>query len=1211
MGITPRMNTRQLTPVLAVACALLVSPRASATEPVALEPESRIVLMGGGLGSRMVHFDHFETGLQLRYPGHRLIVRNISDEGNTPSFRPHSGRQNQLGFPGAEQFHQPYSDGNAANAQGHLETEEQWLEMLKPDVLIAFFGFNESFLGSAGMDHFRAELDAFVQHTLEQAYNGEAPPRLVLVAPTGYQDLSAHIDVPDGSLENSNLAAYTSIMESVAAEHGVRFVDAFSASLSWFETAEQPLTVDGVLLNDAGYQKLAELLIERIFDAPEPQAEQHRDRVHAAVMDKNWLWINDYKIPNGVHVFGRRYEPYGPANYPFEIAKIREMTAIRDQAIWAAAEGRSIDIAALDAATSPLPEVQTNYNNPDRIEFLYGEDALKTIEVPEGYKIEQWATEQEFPDLANPVQMTFDNQGRLWVATMPSYPHWRPGDPRPDDKLLILEDTNGDGKADRQIVFADDLHLPMGFEITPEGVFVSQGVNLVLLKDTNGDGVADTREIVLSGFDDHDTHHAISAFASDPSGAFLMAEGVFLRTSVETPYGPVRGSDGGFYRYNPQRRHLERHAQLSIPNPWGIAFDRWGQHFYLHTSGPDMRWMLPGSMKPRYGSASHNSRDLLESERVRPTSGLEFISSRHFPDEVQGDIILNNTIGFLGTKQHEMIEAGTGYTTRFRQDLIRSSDSNFRPVDMEFAPDGSLYVVDWHNPLIGHMQHNARDPYRDHKHGRIYRVSYPSRPLVEPPPIAGAPIPQLLDNLKLPEFRARERSRRELRGRDPEAVFAALIPWVRGLDQSDDNYEHQLVEALWVSWGMNRINRSLLERVLASEDHRARAAAVRVIRYSGHQLADQVSLLREAIQDPHGRVRMEAVIAASWLRRSDGLSVLAAAEANGAGADSADDDHVKVGPGGREIEITPPEAAADGVTAVTMTLPGGNRTINLAEMEVHAGGRNITADVGLSQSSGYGNNQFPISNLVDGDRGNFSHTAFESDPWIRLEFEQPAALDRIRLWNRRDFEDRFNGARVAFLQGDDELAAVTVRISGGGDSPFADDDWLDPVYRQVLARLNEQPEIIIEPDVTPPDHITDEEARALFVQGAEIYRRDGHCATCHQPNGLGLPVAGFPPLAETRWVTQQDDRLIKLTLHGLHGPMVVKGVEYPGLVPMTGFGGLLNDQEIAAVLTYIRNEFGNEAPPILPEQVGRVREQTAGRVGFYAPEDLLEEHPHE
>ena len=129
---------------------------------------------------------------------------------------------------------------------------------------------------------------------------------------------------------------------------------------------------------------------------------------------------------------------------------------------------------------------------------------------------------------------------------MPSYPHWRPGDPKPNDKLLILEDTDNDGKADRQTVWADGLHIPVGFEFAPEGVYVSQGTNLVLLTDTDGDDRADRTEIILSGFDDHDTHHVISAFTADPSGAIYMGEGVFLHTNVETAYGPVRGTNGAF-----------------------------------------------------------------------------------------------------------------------------------------------------------------------------------------------------------------------------------------------------------------------------------------------------------------------------------------------------------------------------------------------------------------------------------------------------------------------------------------------------------------------------------------------------------------------------------------------------------------------------------------------------------------------------------------
>ena len=174
-----------------------------------------------------------------------------------------------------------------------------------------------------------------------------------------------------------------------------------------------------------------------------------------------------------------------------------------------------------------------------------------------------------------------------------------------------------------------------------------------------------------------------------------------------------------------------------------------------------------------------NAPDLITSNSVRPTSGIEFVSSRHFPDDVQGDVLINNNIGYLGAKQHKLIEKGTGFTTEYVQDLFVSEDLNFRPTDLEFAPDGSLYVVDWHNALIGHMQHSARDPLRDHEHGRIYRVTYPSRPLVKPAKIDGASISQLLDNLKLHEYRSRYRTRRELREHDGEQVAKAASAEIR------------------------------------------------------------------------------------------------------------------------------------------------------------------------------------------------------------------------------------------------------------------------------------------------------------------------------------------------------------------------------------------------------------------------------------------------
>ncbi|MCE2709082.1 MAG: HEAT repeat domain-containing protein, partial [Algoriphagus sp.] len=865
---------------LAWVCVLLSSCTPEPT--LELRKGTRIALVGNNLGSRMMEYGGLETELHLRYPDSTLFIRNLCDPGDTPGFRPRSGTNDPWAFPGAEQYQDEYA--TPSGSEGFLEKPDQWLTRLQADVVIGFFGFNESFQGEEKLPLFKEELEAWILHSKAQRYNGKAAPQLALVSPIAFEDLSSVKDVPDGKKENENLQRYTEAMEEVAKKHQVVFVDAFTPSKSWYQASEEPLTIDGSQLTEEGYEKLSVLLADKIFGEASTKAEANRDLIDQAVLEKNWFWHNDYKIPNGVHVFGRRYDPFGPDNYPFELEKIRQMTAIRDTAIWEANVGKIKDLMAADAFTRSLPEVETNYNPEANgsLTYLYGEDALKSMKVPEGYKIELFASEKEFPDLANPVQLSFDNKGRLWVATMPSYPHYKPGDPRPSDKLLILEDTNGDGKADKQTVFADKLHIPVGFEIAAEGVYVSQSPNLILLEDTNGDDKADKKTVLLSGFDDHDTHHAISAFAADESGAIYMAEGVFLHTNVETSYGPVRATNGGFYRYEPKRHKLERVNQVSIPNPWGIAFDHWGQNFYAETSGPNVNWMLPGSTLPRYGNANFKGPNLIEKDHmVRPTSGMEFISSRHFPEEVQGDLIINNTIGFLGTKQHQVLDDTVGFTSKWRQDLVVSSDRNFRPVDMEIAPDGSLYLVDWHNILIGHMQHNARDPLRDHVHGRIYRVTYPSRPLVTPARIDGAPISVLLENLKLPEYRSRYRTRRELRGRDATEVTTAVEKWLKTLDKNHPDYEHQRLEALWVTWGANRVNASLLKELLASSNYKVRAAATRVLRYSGHQIPDHAQLLTKAVQDPHGRVRMEGIAAASWLPRENGIPILAEAEKQG------------------------------------------------------------------------------------------------------------------------------------------------------------------------------------------------------------------------------------------------------------------------------------------------------------------------------------------
>lgn len=1054
--------------------------------PMAASPfqGERIALLGNGLAERDLYYGLLETELYLRYPESRLIIRNLARPGDTPGYRPHPARTSPWAFPGAEVFR---PENAQHNGKGFFPSSDQWLTSVKADTVVAFFGYNESFDGPQRVGTYEAELEAFVLHTLAQAYNGETAPRLVLVSPLAFENLSARRDLPHGTRENANLALYTDAMRRVAGRHGLTFIDLFALSRDHYaQRRDRDFTINGFAPTEAGYTELSRWLANGLYSAEARRTQADPALVRSAVLEKNWLWNNDYNLVNGVHTHGQRYAPYGPQNYPDEVRKTREMMALRDTLIHDIALGRKSDLVVDDSQTHVLPPVPTNFKPGGAmgtITYASGQEVIAQTKVMDGFKLELFASEREFPDLRNPVQMSFDNRGRLWVAVMPSYPHWRPGDPRPNDKLLILEDTNGDGRADKQTVFADGLQLPIGFELAPEGVYLSQEPNLCLLVDDNHDDRADRMEILLHGFDTHDTHHAISAYSADASGAFYLCEGRFLHSQVETPYGPRRCNDGGVWRFDPKSFRLERYSQADYNNPWGIAFDHWEQLFISDASDGLNWWGLPLSARMPFGIENPKTRTFVP-KRSRPTSGSEFVSSRHFPEAMQGQFMICNSIGFLGISLASVEDDGAGFQGKLAGDLLSSNNPNFRPVDLEFAPDGSLYFVDWHNALIGHMQHNARDPNRDHNHGRIFRITAIDRPLVTPAKVAGASIPELLENLKLPEYRTRYRTRRELRGRPAAQVLPAVRAWVAKLDPKDPDYEHQLCEALWATWAQNQPDAALLKRLLSAQRHEARAAAVNVLRYSAHQVPGASALLQQAARDPHPRVRLSAIVAASWLEPVNGVRIV--------------------------------------LEALRSPL----------------------------------------------------------DPWM-------GPVTKLIL--------------DATLK--DEVA--TLRTQPGA---FAD----NPAARSFLAgtfTFPEPPKSEAQQRYGPTRQLDGEDNRVYSI-GKEVYLRDGHCATCHQADGKGL--AGiYPPLERSNWV-EGEERLIKLVLKGLWGPIEVNGQHFDpgkGVPPMMGFGGMLNDNELAAVMTYVRQSFGNDHPPVSSESVRRVRAATTDRTNFYMVDELLREHP--
>jgi glucose/arabinose dehydrogenase len=591
--------------------------------------------------------------------------------------------------------------------------------------------------------------------------------------------------------------------------------------------------------------------------------------VRREVNEKNLQFFYDHRAVNGYYIYGDRKAPFGIINFPAEFAKLRKMIAVRDERIWQVAAGQAVPETIDDGPTGEFTPIETNYQN--EIHITPPEESRQLFSLPDGFEVNLFASEAEFPNLRKPVSFTFDARGRLWLGTNPSYPMYLPGTPV-DDKVLIYEDVDGDGRADRETVFARGLHLPISIELGDGGAYVSSQPNLLFLRDHDGDDVADETQLRLHGFDSADSHHALHAFEWGPGGELYFGEGIFHHTQVETPYGPRRVKDAAIFRYEPRTEKLDIFVSYGFANPWGITWDHWGQTFVADASGGANYFGTAFSGDLDYPRKHPGLKQFLV-KQWRPTCGCEFVSSRHFPDEFQGDYLLNNCIGFQGTLQHDVDEQGSGFAAVAVDPLLRSSDPNFRPVDLQFGPDGALYVLDWFNPLIGHMQHNLRDPNRDKSHGRIWRITYQGRPLVEAPQIAGAPLPHLLDLLKSYEYRTRYRVRRELRDRETAEVIAAVDAWVAGLKADDPNVEHHKLEALWVKQHHDAVDEALLTSLLNASEPRARAAATRVLCYWRDRVADPLALLQARVSDGHPRVRLEAVRALSFFDTQQALDI--------------------------------------------------------------------------------------------------------------------------------------------------------------------------------------------------------------------------------------------------------------------------------------------------------------------------------------------------
>jgi len=793
----------------------------------------RIVFLGNTFADRMRYYGHFEMFLQQSFADKRLSVRNMGWSADEVNLQPRP-----LNF---------------------VDRDDE-LRRLKADKIFLFFGMNESFKGPDSVASYKIHLGNLIDDLRSNSYNGKKPPELILVSPIAHEKLGGHM--PDPAEHNMSLKLYTEAMAEVAMSRNIFFLNLFTPSYEAMERRQgNPLTINGIHLTDEGYLHAAKWMSELLgisTNAISRKADEGKlDDLKEVIRLKDEHFLYRWRAVNGEYIYGRRKEPFGIHSFPPEIAMLDDFLVRLDEIIWRMASGKEKEglkkaLAIVDKRSKPVPAPKLAEAGTDQ------------FSVPENFEVNLFASEKDFP-IQKPVAMAFDKRGRLWVATMPTYPQHYPGF-LPQDKIVILEDTDGDGRADKHTVFADNLYLPLGFEFANGGVFVSQEPDIFFLKDTDGDDVADLREVVLMGFGSEDSHHATHAFTYGQDGALYFNEGTFLNSQIETPYGPVRSVDGTTFRYEPRTQKLDAYISYPYLNPWGNVFDQWGQHYIGDASDGSNYLATPMRGRIDYPH-KHPMLNSFTSTRVRPTAGLEIVSSRNFPSHMQGNLLINNTIGFQGIKQHKLIDKGAGLTTEEVENLLISSDPNFRPVDLKFGPDGALFVADWYNPLIGHMQHSLRDPDRDIAHGRIWRIRYKGQALLKPEDLTSLHIAGLLDRLKDYEDRTRYRSRAAIREHSQEKVFPELKKWLEKEGRDDKT----LLEGLWIHQDFQILNRPLLKRLLGSDNEHVRAAAVRVLFYWRDRVPEALDLLSRAMDDSSPKVRIEALVGLSYFDPKDAL----------------------------------------------------------------------------------------------------------------------------------------------------------------------------------------------------------------------------------------------------------------------------------------------------------------------------------------------------
>jgi len=552
-------------------------------------------------------------------------------------------------------------------------------------------------------------------------------------------------------------------------------------------------------------------------------------------------------------------------------------------------------IAALLSVVSPLLAKKTHSG---RVAANSPEEELAGFTVPEGFVVELVASEKD--GIVNPIDLTFDDAGRLWTQTARMYPldpvkdiKWNvllrlmdnpaeqdknpefkrikdlyQGKTKGEDSILVLSQL-GKGEILQVNEFAAGLTIPQSILPYKDGVFVAQGSEFFFLKDTNNDGKADERIPVLTGFGFTDTHTMAHSLVRGPGGWVHFSQGALNKGEIKAVASgeSTRIDYSKIARFSLDGNHVEL-VGSGLNNIWGFQLRGNGEWYLTEANdfGHSINPAEPGTGFTGIGNEKIRPYQpfmpVLHKFRVGGTgiSGFAFSEdvSGGFPAEWRDVAILANPItSSINCVKIVRNPDGT-VTAKHLPDLLTSTDDWFRPVNIEFGPDGCLYIADWYNKIVSHNELPTTHPDRDKSHGRIWRIRPKGQTPSVVPNLYKVPAGELVEHLKSPFLGVKRAAWHQIADR-PAKEVEGLVPALRTLAADEAQESTTRIHALWSLESMKRYDGPLMASLLASEDDALQREAIRSLAHLGlkpEQVAAKVTVF---IDSPNVKLRSQAI----------------------------------------------------------------------------------------------------------------------------------------------------------------------------------------------------------------------------------------------------------------------------------------------------------------------------------------------------------------